>query len=115
MEEVERRGLSGGIKLVRGLREELRELEFTLNETKSSEALCRAKIALIQSRIESNKLTGSDSSDARHLKGSTSMTKNALNGSSPSQNVSGIRSQTDQDPASSEKIATGNLSAIALK
>ena len=35
--EVEKKGLSGGINLVRGLREELRELEFQLSAAKSGE------------------------------------------------------------------------------
>jgi hypothetical protein len=55
LEEVEKRGLSGGIKLVRTLREELREIEFALNETKSAEALCRAKIKVLQSKLGAKK------------------------------------------------------------
>jgi hypothetical protein len=55
LEEVEKRGLSGGIKLVRTLREELREIEFALNETKSAEALCRAKIKVLQSKLVAKK------------------------------------------------------------
>lgn len=121
MEEVERRGLSGGIKLVRGLREEIRELDFTLNETKSSEALCRAKIKLIQSRIESKKLTGSTSSDAGDSGEAISMTNDATDRAVSSQampptaNGSETRSQTKEVPLASENIASGNSSAIALK
>jgi hypothetical protein len=51
LEEVERRGLSGGINLVRGLREELRDLDFSINEAKSMGATCKAKINLIQSKL----------------------------------------------------------------
>jgi hypothetical protein len=40
---------------VRTLREELREIEFALNETKSAEALCRAKIKLLQSKLVAKK------------------------------------------------------------
>jgi len=51
LEEVEKRGLSGGINLVRGLRDEIREIEFQLSEVKSAEATCRTKINLIQSKL----------------------------------------------------------------
>jgi hypothetical protein len=50
--EVERRGLSGGINLVRGLREELRDVEFQLSEANSMNAACQAKIQMIQSRMQ---------------------------------------------------------------
>jgi hypothetical protein len=50
--EVERRGLSGGINLVRGLREELRDVEFQLSEANSMNAACQAKIHMIQSRMQ---------------------------------------------------------------
>ena len=51
LQEVEKRGLSGGITLVRKLREELRELEFQLSESKSGEAMCRAKIQRLQAKL----------------------------------------------------------------
>jgi hypothetical protein len=50
--EVEKKGLSGGINLVRGLREELRELEFQLSAAKSGEAACRVKIQLLQAKLD---------------------------------------------------------------
>ena len=50
--EVEKKGLSGGINLVRGLREELRELEFQLSTAKSGEAACRVKIQLLQAKLD---------------------------------------------------------------
>ena len=49
---------------MRGLRDELREVEFTLNETKSAEGLCRAKIKLIQVKIGSKKQTSVSSTSA---------------------------------------------------
>jgi len=51
LKEVDKRGLSGGITLVRKLREELRELEFQLSEAKSGEGICRAKIQRLQARL----------------------------------------------------------------
>jgi hypothetical protein len=51
MKEVERRGLEGGINLVRGLREELRDLEFHLSEIRSRKTECRTKISMIYARI----------------------------------------------------------------
>jgi hypothetical protein len=50
MKEVEKRGLTGGIQLVRKLREQIRELEFQVSEAKSGEALCMAKLLKLQQR-----------------------------------------------------------------
>jgi len=50
--EVESRGLSGGIKLVRGLRDELRDIEHNLNETKSAER----KSSLFKQKLERKSL-----------------------------------------------------------
>ena len=51
MEQVEKRGLTGGINLVRTLREELRDFEFQWTETKNRMATCRAQIGTIKSRM----------------------------------------------------------------
>jgi hypothetical protein len=51
MEEVERRGLEGGINLVRGLREELRDVEFQLVEIRSLTITYRAKISMILAQV----------------------------------------------------------------
>jgi prefoldin subunit 5 len=53
--EVERRGLSGGVTLVRGLRDELREIDFQLSEAKNGDATCRTKIRMIQSKIQASR------------------------------------------------------------
>ena len=45
--EVEKRGLSGGIKLVRNLREELRDIEFQLAESKRAVSTCRTQSRLL--------------------------------------------------------------------
>ena len=57
MEEVERRGLTGGIDLVRGIREEIRDIEFQLSEASSMNATCRAKISWMHSQLNLNKTT----------------------------------------------------------
>lgn len=51
MEQVEKRGLTGGINLVRTLRDELRDVEFQWTETKNRTATCRAQIGMIHSRM----------------------------------------------------------------
>jgi hypothetical protein len=51
LKEVQRRGLSGGIQLVRKLREEIRSLEFQVAEAKSGEALCRTKLQRLQNQV----------------------------------------------------------------
>ena len=50
MKEVEKRGLTGGIKLVRKLREQIREVEYQVSEAKSGEALCMAKLRKLHQR-----------------------------------------------------------------
>ncbi len=52
LKEVERRGLEGGINLVRGLREELRDLDFHLSEARSMKTACKAKISMILARVQ---------------------------------------------------------------
>ncbi len=51
MEQVERRGLTGGINLVRTLRDELRDLDYQCSEVKNRTATGRAKIGMIHSRL----------------------------------------------------------------
>jgi hypothetical protein len=142
LEEVEKRGLSGGIKLVRSLRDEIREIEFALNETKSAEALCRAKIKLIQSkmghakkqsagaRAEAQASVGTtgpssgESGEAVVVETVTSPSK-LSNAASPLENHGEETSRSDSkveasnyaaaEPKPSEKIASGQSSAIALK
>jgi len=55
IKEVEKKGLLGGLKLVRGLREELREIEFQLSTAKSEEGVCRAKIQILQAKLDASK------------------------------------------------------------
>lgn len=52
LSEVKRRGLEGGINLVRGLREELRDIDFHLSEVRKINAACKAKISMILSRVQ---------------------------------------------------------------
>jgi hypothetical protein len=54
LKEVERRGLEGGINLVRGLREELRDVDFQLSEVRSMKVEYKTKISMIHSRMTSN-------------------------------------------------------------
>ena len=139
---MERRGLSGGINLVRTLREELREVEFTLNETKSAEALCRAKIKLIQSKMGSKKHLASSSekdvpavvvnddsgkTEEKHEDDSKAIPKvtapsASINGEAKPHAVLPMKkgeSRPFTQPSSttkpSEAIATGQSKAIALK
>jgi hypothetical protein len=52
--EVQRRGVQGGVRLVRTLREAIVELEYQLSEIDSGEAACRAKIQLLQQYLKTN-------------------------------------------------------------
>ena len=55
MKEVEKRGLTGGIQLVRKLREQIRELEFQVSEAKNGAASARAKLQKLQQKEEQQK------------------------------------------------------------
>lgn len=59
--------MEGGINLVRGLREELRDIEYNLSEARSMKTACKAKISMILARVpnQENKNTNANSySDA---------------------------------------------------
>ena len=47
--------MEGGINLVRGLREELRDFDFHLSEARSMKTACKAKIIMILARIQNQK------------------------------------------------------------
>ncbi len=66
LKEVKLRGLEGGINLVRGLREELRDLDFHLSEARSIKTSCKAKIRMILARVQTreNKSTSCQSEAA---------------------------------------------------
>lgn len=63
MAEVERRGLEGGINLVRGIREELRDVDFQLSEIRSVMTTYKAKISMIHAQVPSMPIT----SDIEHV------------------------------------------------
>ena len=71
MAEVERRGLEGGINLVRGIREELRDVEFQLSEIQSLRTTYRAKISMIHAQVPSISTPSSEDSELKHNHSST--------------------------------------------
>jgi hypothetical protein len=115
--EVERRGLSGGVKLVRTLREELREVEFELSEAKSDTAACRARVNLIIGRLEAEQkktapqpngtarsVTSFENGDAALCEGPESVTRSAL-----------FDCDDENEASASDRIATGDSEAIAVR
>lgn len=98
--EVEKRGLSGGIKLVRNLRDEIREIEFALNEAKSAEALCHAKIKLIQSKMGQAKKQSLSSSSKSNGEAPIKATATATGESSESAPVESLKSPAQSHAAS---------------
>lgn len=98
---MERRGLSGGIDLVRGLRDEIREVDFSLTEAKSLISTCQAKITLIKAKV----------SPETELPATTEAAMDVL------QPLDTEASEPDVDPQKtpSEKIATGDSQAIAVR
>jgi hypothetical protein len=76
MKEVEKRGLTGGIQLVRKLREQIRELEFQASEAKSGEALCRARLQHLQMRA--NKAEASNAGEATEKSAAASVPQSPI-------------------------------------
>jgi len=68
MKEVERRGLTGGIKLVRKLRDEIHQLEFQVSRVKSAEALSRSKLQRLQDILALNDVKQQDKSFPQNFK-----------------------------------------------
>ncbi|VEU41622.1 unnamed protein product [Pseudo-nitzschia multistriata] len=60
--EVQRRGLEGGINLVRGLREELRDFDFYLSEARSMKAVCKSKISMIIAHVSKKNINNTEGS-----------------------------------------------------
>jgi hypothetical protein len=54
LEEIERRGLMGGIDYIRTLREEMREVEFSIHELKQLDVDCRTKIRTLQIQMNAS-------------------------------------------------------------
>jgi hypothetical protein len=61
LQAVDQRGLSGGVQLVRTLREEIRDVEYLHAETLAAEAACRAKIRLVQVKVKASDHTAEGS------------------------------------------------------
>jgi hypothetical protein len=83
LKEVEKRGLTGGIHLVRGLRDEIREVEFAIAEVKSAEAGCRAKISMIQTKVQQKQSKNSNSKTPSSSSPTGQTKANAVNGTNP--------------------------------
>ena len=132
MQEVEKRGLTGGINLVRGLKDEIREIEFALDETKLADAVYRAKIEKIQSLLSNPATNGGAAAESEETsvagtsKASTEHHFNHGNGtlstsrSVPLDQESGSFSDVESEVSSdgmkpSEKIATGHSTAIVVR
>lgn len=120
LKEVENRGLTGGIDLVRNLREELRDIDFSISEAKTMNATCRAKIGLIHSRmpqqqsnnkqspVSTSTTTMTTASDSQATNGKTT---NSLETPTASENLP----NGEAKKPSSERIAMGDSQAIALR
>jgi hypothetical protein len=62
LEEIERRGLMGGIDYIRTLREEMREVEYLIQELKQLDVDCRTKIRTLQIQMNSSSALASNGS-----------------------------------------------------
>ncbi|KAL3940766.1 MAG: hypothetical protein SGBAC_004748 [Bacillariaceae sp.] len=126
LKEVKRRGLSGGIDLVRNLREEIREVEFQLAEAKSLNATCQAKIGLIRARATpETKLPSTPTAAAITAATATTATTPVATKGAAEETFSvetfeddeeeGPTETEEQRRTPSQKIATGDSQAIALR
>lgn len=117
LKEVERRGLSGGIDLVRNLREEIREVEFQLAEAKSLDATCQAKIGLIRARAPpETKLPPIPTTTATTPVVTKGAAEEAVGVETfEDDEEEGSAETEEQRKTPSQKIATGDSQAIALR
>lgn len=118
LSEVEKRGLSGGINLVRGLREEIREIEFELSEAKSGEATGRTKISLIQSSLQASKKGCISEGMLQDLSAPPNGHDQAsiANGNDERNSQANQSTEPDQeDKTASERIVGGESTAIVLR
>ncbi len=127
--------MTGGIKLVRGLREKLREIEFHQSEAKNGVASCRAKVGLIHARLQSLKLaekseqpeSNGDHGDVKEenipVNAATSLTSTELTEKKDQPELSEqyLPTQTKdisqhvEDSSFVERIAKGESDAIAIR
>jgi hypothetical protein len=133
MKEVERRGLEGGINLVRGIREELRDIEFQLSEIRSRKTECKTKISMIHARIPDIRFSLDAVEKNKTLEGGQRLGKNKISSSGEVdeddegesevqvsfQNGNSPSAKEDAEfiegrKTSSEKIATGDSQALAV-
>jgi hypothetical protein len=114
LKEVEKRGLSGGINLVRGLREEIRDTEFELSEAKSEEATCRTKISMIQSNLLTAKKSPPPKANKQDAMSGASELSEATAAMEGGGQASAVES-TDEAKNFSERIATGQSTAIVVR
>jgi hypothetical protein len=119
IQEVEKRGLTGGINLVRGLKDEIREIEFALDEARLAEAVYKAKINKIQAFL--NEMGAKDENHdtvANSASGRAKPNGHTSNGS-PSANLESMSDAVSTDAAGGEKpsdrITSGKSTAIVLR
>ncbi len=128
---MKRRGLEGGINLVRGLREELRDLDFHLSEVRKMNTACKAKISMILSRVQKarSKSENADKKsenqtinpiiDNNHTAGSITNGEVKPEASELINNDSTLApppkdGSTKEEKKASVKIATGDSQALAV-
>jgi hypothetical protein len=120
LQEVERRGLVGGINLVRNLKDEIRELEFSLEEVQTADAVFRLKIE----KIQALGATTSNTIGAAGEEGSVAGTVVHTNGDDSVELANENFVHVDETPLegagngnglkASQKIATGQSTALTL-
>jgi hypothetical protein len=120
--EVEKRGLTGGINMVRGLREEIREIEFAISEVSNQEATIRTKISLIQSMINTRDKPSPVSSPSRSSKevglvkvNGDSHGEPVTQNSVPSTSLNSSSEDQQVHMKESEVIATGHSTALTIR
>ena len=107
--EVQRRGLSGGISLVRKLKEEIRDIDFRLQESKNIEATCQMKIKMIQAKMKEAKLTSETTEDVLDR-------NNGVDEHSKSSDTEDMEVfNSNANMVDSERIANGNSTAIVVR
>ncbi|GAX09728.1 hypothetical protein FisN_19Lh198 [Fistulifera solaris] len=123
LSEVEKRGLSGGINLVRGLREQIKDLDFKISLAKSGDAECCTKISLLQSKFHSVSQNPDKGSLTLSKKESVELSSTTAEAQLTGETVESQSTDTDNGKAeedssiavTSEQISTGQSTALVLR
>lgn len=104
--------MEGGINLVRGLREELRDLDYQLSEVRSMKSACKAKISMILARVQNRENKRQNENGDSDLANTTTKPEIEGNDHSESHMASGISNEITDVKRSDDNLRKTNDDGI---